>query len=299
MTEERQPSPPGGGARLCSSIVHSTIWREPLHIRVVWITMLAIANDDGCVHASLPGLADVARVTLEQCQEAIERLSAPDPWSRSPLHGGRRIVATDYGWLLLNYSTYNTEDSHERRRKQVRQAVRRHRAENGIAKKTDYIDYDGLQMITCDYTSEGSQLQRYYPPIICKPECPTIDGSTVVSTVKEKTLKAQTPVPYSEAFSEWFLFYGRLTGRRTTKKQAFAEWERLEKRSPDEARSMMELTRAWWERRSRFAARGGFVPIPQDPVRFIKNRRWEDVWEDEEEDIVVAMHRRAGTEDQR
>lgn len=65
--------------KVFDSIIHSTIWREGLHVKVVWITLLAMADFNGEVQASLPGLANAAGVTLPECEEAVARLMAPDP----------------------------------------------------------------------------------------------------------------------------------------------------------------------------------------------------------------------------
>jgi hypothetical protein len=117
--------------KLFSSITLSTIWREPHTTRIVWITMLALADRNGYVGASVPGLADAARVTLEECQSALATFLAPDPWSRSPEHEGRRIEVTDRGWVVLNHDRYRDmrdEDVHrevERTRKRDQRARKR------------------------------------------------------------------------------------------------------------------------------------------------------------------------------
>ena len=117
-----------GFTKLFSGLVHSTVWREEMHVKVVWITMLALADRHGHVLASMPGLADASRVTLEQCEDALARLSAPDKHSRTKEHEGRRIEVTDGGWALLNYVKYRNLRDDENRRQQVREAVSRHRA---------------------------------------------------------------------------------------------------------------------------------------------------------------------------
>jgi hypothetical protein len=114
-------------AKLFSSIVHSTIWREPDHVRLVWITMLAISDRHGQVAASLPGLADVARVTLDQCSDAISKLSAPDEYSRSKDYEGRRIADMPGGWLILNYARHRDTIDPEIVREQTRLRVKRFR----------------------------------------------------------------------------------------------------------------------------------------------------------------------------
>ena len=117
-----------GFTKLFSTIVDSTVWREEMHVKVVWITMLAKANRNGDVLASVPGLADAARVSLDQCVEALARLSAPDTWSRTKEYEGRRIVEVDGGWRLLNYPKYRKLRDADERRMQTREAVRRYRA---------------------------------------------------------------------------------------------------------------------------------------------------------------------------
>src|SRR3990172_5726093 len=95
-----------GFTKLFAGLVHSTVWREEMHVKVVWITLLALADRNGEVLASMPGLADAARVSLEQCLDALKRLHGPDKHSRTKTNGGRRIKAIDGGWRLLNYLKY-------------------------------------------------------------------------------------------------------------------------------------------------------------------------------------------------
>lgn len=85
---------------LFGSLIHSTVWREPNHVRILWITMLCMADADGYVGASLPGLADAARISREQCREALSILMAPDPDSRDPVDGGQRVFQSDRGWTI-------------------------------------------------------------------------------------------------------------------------------------------------------------------------------------------------------
>jgi len=118
--------------KLFSSIVHSTIWRESSEVRVLWITMLAIADRDGFVWASLPGLADAARISIEACEHGLERLQQPDPYSRSQVADGRRIEPVSGGWRIINYAHYRDLRDPDARREQVRQAVARHRRKKDV-----------------------------------------------------------------------------------------------------------------------------------------------------------------------
>lgn len=106
-----------GYTKLFNSILASTIWRAPDKTRIVWITMLAMADKDGIVEGSIPGLADFARVDLKDCEAALLELSTPDEYSRSSEHDGRRIEAIDgVGWRLLNHGKYREKMSEDERR---------------------------------------------------------------------------------------------------------------------------------------------------------------------------------------
>lgn len=82
--------------------------------------MLALKNERHIVEASLPGLADMARVTLGECEKAIEKLESPDKWSRNQEHEGRRIEKCQGGWLILNGEYYRKQMSADDRREYQR-----------------------------------------------------------------------------------------------------------------------------------------------------------------------------------
>jgi hypothetical protein len=92
--------------KLFSSIITSSIWNENDKVRVVWITMLALADATGFVCASVGGLAHAARVTKEDCESALGYLVAPDDDSRSPEFAGRRVECVEGGFVILNYTKY-------------------------------------------------------------------------------------------------------------------------------------------------------------------------------------------------
>ena len=123
-----------GYAKLFSDIVHSTVWRESVYTKVVWITMLAMSDKHGLVMASVPGLADMAKVTLDQCVEAIKILSSPDEYSRTKDYEGRRISEVDGGWLLLNYEKFRLRKDDEEQRIATAERVRKHRAREAAKK---------------------------------------------------------------------------------------------------------------------------------------------------------------------
>jgi hypothetical protein len=123
-----------GYTKLAQSLLTSTIWSEDDRTRIVWITMLALANAYGEVEASVPGLAKVAGVPVNDCEKALEKLAAPDPYSRTKDHDGRRIKPIDGGWFILNYERYRRKWSAEDRREQDRLRQQRHRARQALSR---------------------------------------------------------------------------------------------------------------------------------------------------------------------
>ena len=111
--------------KLFSSILDSTIWAEGPETRIVWITMLAMADKDGDVRASASGLARRANVTPEAAHAAVEQLLAPDADSATPDYEGRRIEAQDGGWHILNYVKYREIQDREARKESWRKASKR------------------------------------------------------------------------------------------------------------------------------------------------------------------------------
>lgn len=117
-----------GYTKLFNSILASTVWREPDHVRILWITMLAMADKYGVVEASLPGLADFARIHIDDCRAGIQALSTPDEHSRSKEHEGRRIEEIEGGWRLLNHAKYRAKLGADERREYLKVKQREYRA---------------------------------------------------------------------------------------------------------------------------------------------------------------------------
>jgi hypothetical protein len=116
-----------GFTKLSSLIIHSSVWREDDATRIVWVTMLAMADMDGIVEAAVPGLADAARVPISVCIDALEKFTNPDPYSRTKDFDGRRIEETDGGWRILNYQKYRKMHDAEERRRKAAERQARHR----------------------------------------------------------------------------------------------------------------------------------------------------------------------------
>lgn len=64
----------------------------------------------GFVQAAGVGIVRAATVDREVGMDALERLAAPDPESRTPDFEGRRLVRVPGGYLVLNYDRYREKD---------------------------------------------------------------------------------------------------------------------------------------------------------------------------------------------
>jgi hypothetical protein len=114
-------------AKLFSSITESSLWSEPKEVRLLFVTMLAKADQVGFVEASVIGLARVANLTVEETQAALEVLRSPDPYSKNPANEGRRILDVQGGFILLNYEDYRERRNAEERREYMREYMREYR----------------------------------------------------------------------------------------------------------------------------------------------------------------------------
>lgn len=83
------------------------------------------------------GLADTAKVTIEECQQAIAFLTSPDPYDTSKVEEGRRLREIPGGWQVINNDLYRfsteakrelwriTKQEQREREKQSREAYKR------------------------------------------------------------------------------------------------------------------------------------------------------------------------------
>lgn len=113
--------------KLFSSITESTVWGEPYATRIVWVTMLAMADASGNVYGAIPGLARRANVTLNEVETALHSFTSPDPYSRTKDDDGRRIEEIDGGWRLINHGKYGAIRNEDERRAYKREWDRQNR----------------------------------------------------------------------------------------------------------------------------------------------------------------------------
>jgi hypothetical protein len=117
-----------GYAKLFGSLIASSLMDEAQPTPWLFVVMLAMADRDGIVEASVPGLAHLARVPIADVQKALAVLAAPDPHSRTPTQDGRRIESVPGGWRLVNYELYRDRLSPDQKREQARLRQQRKRS---------------------------------------------------------------------------------------------------------------------------------------------------------------------------
>ena len=128
-----------GYTKLFSSIVMSSIWDEPDQTRIVWCTLLALADQHGHVDGTIKSLALVARVPVDACERAVQALLSPDKDDRSGVDDGRRMRPEQGGWTLTNYATYRQRMSREDRQERDKLRKRNARASAARPQMSDSV----------------------------------------------------------------------------------------------------------------------------------------------------------------
>ena len=227
-----------GYTKLFNSILLSSIWGEDDATRIVWITMLAMADRFGRVEAAIPGLSHIARVPIDACEKAVKTLESPDPHSRSTEFEGRRIEKVDGGWVLLNHEKYRAKLSEDERREYFR------------VKKRE---------------------QRQKPVQNVKDNDPLVKNVTQAEADAEadaeansKSIVAQTAT--SDRFEEFWNCYPKKVGKKPSRKA----WLRIIGVHNHAAEIIAgiekwKLSRQWQDPQ--------YIPNPET---FLNQRRWED-----------------------
>lgn len=175
--------------KLFSSITESTVWAESSNTRIVWITMLAMADRRGRVWAAIPGLANRARVPIADCETALKAFLRPDPYSRTKDHDGRRIAEIDGGWVLLNHAKFRALQAEADKREADAERQRQKRANGPRGTVAKVAGSRGLSQVVAEVAQA--------------------DADTEADTSKEKEKKRarekktpETPLPENFAVSE-------------------------------------------------------------------------------------------------
>lgn len=200
--------------------------------------MLAMADQFGVVEASVPGLSDMARVTVAECREALDELQQPDPDSRSSEQEGRRIEKVEGGWRLINHGKYREKMSRDERREYQRLYQRSYRKQN--------VNSDSDKLTKFDIQKQKQKQNRTETPV--RTEVPS---------------PAAPPTP--DAFTAFWSAYPKKAGKAA----ALKVWKRLR---PSESLSEAIVAAVATAGQSR-QWREGYIP---NPARWLNEGRWDD-----------------------
>jgi len=229
--------------KLFNSIITSTIWSEDDQTRIVWITMLAIADKNGEVQGSIPGLARIAGVPVEACRSAITKFLSPDVDSRTKDDEGRRIELIDGGWHLLNHSKYRdmASDADRAEKSAIRQARHREKMKRNASTCPQIVTHSNTSV-----TPESRQI-------------PQADTNTDTDTDS----KLKKPIP--AGFDEFWTAYPR----KIAKADAEKAWAKIK---PD---LQTVITALEWQCKSEDWTKENakFIPFP---ASYLNSKRYED-----------------------
>lgn len=223
--------------KLFSSITESTIVSEPVATRWLWVTMLAMANANGEVFGSVPGLARRANISVDDTERALATFYAPDPHSRTKEHEGRRIEEIDGGWRLLNHAKYAAVRNKEERTEYMREYMRNYRG------KQESVN-----------TSVNTGKQKLAELAELAPLAPALDKS-----------KEQEHVPQAARFADFWSVYPI----KRAKKAAESKWKqkRLDAKADEliaDVKRRVRDDQQW---------RDGFAP---HAATYLHQERWTD-----------------------
>jgi hypothetical protein len=190
-----------GFVKIFGSLLSSTVWvGQPAHRKLMWITMLVRADQDGYVASSIPGLARDSEVTIAECEDALAHFMAPDRYSRTKEHDGIRIEEVDGGWVLLNHKKYRELRSREAvlnaRRQAKFKAERKQKASTGAdvtGAGSSVASSD--QPVTNNATQRKRSARRDSPEATVSPSVTDVTDVSANASNDQKQIQITDPDP--------------------------------------------------------------------------------------------------------
>lgn len=131
---------------LWAKMLRSSIWiKGSKETRLLWVAFLCLKDRDGQVFSSVVGLADAAKLSVEECRKALKVLLSPDPDDSSGVDEGRRLREIQGGWEIVNHDLYRfTTEAKREFWKSIKAEQRRKAAEENDpefkkAKAKEYV----------------------------------------------------------------------------------------------------------------------------------------------------------------
>lgn len=178
--------------KVFTQILDSTI-AEDWQTRHVFEDLLKLADKEGRVDMTLGSISRRTGVPLEIVSRALDQLSQPDPQSRSAAEDGRRIVLIDehrdWGWRIVNYSSYRSIRDDEGRKEYFREAKRAQRAKDAESKTVQ--DSQGMSSNVTDADADADvDKKSKKPSAATRRACENIYDAYPKKVAKQEALKA-------------------------------------------------------------------------------------------------------------
>lgn len=167
--------------KIFSKIVDSSIWSESESTRIVWVTFIAVMDEQGFVpFAGIDNVARRAHVPFKKAETAIIVLESPDPNSSDPANEGRRIERVPGGWMVLNSQKYRDMVTRAIVQEQTRLRVARFR-ENRKPSNAKVTPKKRSVTPSEEETEAQSEAETHTP----KRDLPRVPGTTTALSVEE------------------------------------------------------------------------------------------------------------------
>lgn len=201
--------------KLFGSILDSSIWLQDDKTRILWITMLAMANKNGLVEAARPNIAIRAQISPEDCIKAMEKLCSPDPESKTSDYEGRRVEKVDGGYQILNYRKYREMGMSDARREYLREKKRESRNVNNV---NNVNKLSTVHSVSASASESASDTQNTGPKVFTPP---------TLEEVASEALAIGLPQAEAEKMHAYYESNGWKVGKNKMKvwKQSLRGWK--------------------------------------------------------------------------
>lgn len=144
-------------------IVDSSLWEEPDSVIKVYLTMIALKDEDHVYRGTAFGLGKRANKSEGEVLEALKVLCAPDSKRReAQAHDGRRLKAVEDGWFVFNGPKYREMVALEAKRARDRRAAKayRERKKSGQAVSGRFMAGEGAYVKAKENGAAEEQAMR-------------------------------------------------------------------------------------------------------------------------------------------
>lgn len=112
--------------------IYASSIAEDYLTRFVFMDLIVLADSDGVVDMTPEAIARATNVPLDIVNSAVNKLTQPDPRSRSKEENGARLRKLDdhrdWGWQIVNYEHYRAIRDEDERKLYMRSYMRNYRS---------------------------------------------------------------------------------------------------------------------------------------------------------------------------